>query len=264
VGRVQCERVPYLAQQVDRNLVQIYRTGDDYRRYTLENPDRRRAMDSFFATYRRYIGHRVLDLCCGGGVLGRVLEQHGRDYVGVDANPDMIRAARKAAKDAGSDQRFVLGDVARARIPGEFDTVTLLGNSLAHLNVDDLDEVLRRRRGNVHPGSTFFLDYRDLIGMFWQGTWSRKKTQSVVGKVVHRTTSLDLERGRLEMRARPSSRKWVLDWAHAIWSPFILESLMRSHGWRLVSRTPSRSKTAAARVPESYVEVYRLAPMPSR
>ena len=237
-------------------LVEIYRTADDYRRYTSEDPDRVRALESLYAAYRRYIGRRVLDLCCGGGVLGRVLEKHRRAYVGVDANPDMIRAARQAAREAGSGQRFVLGDVTRVRIAGQFDTVALVGNSLAHFTVDELDALLRRRRVNVHAGSTLIVDYRDLVGMFWSGTWTRTKVQtSIRGNVVHRATVLDLEHGRLEMRSRPASRKWVIDWSHAIWSPFIVESLMRSHGWRLVNRTPPRS---AAAIPEHVYDVYRL------
>ena len=238
-------------------LVDIYRTADDYRRYTSENPERLRAMESFYSVYRRYIGRRVLDLCCGGGVLGRVLEQHRREYIGVDANPDMIREARKAAREARSKQRFVLGGVARVRITGQFDTVTLIGNSLAHFTVGELDQLLLRRRTNVHVGSTFIVDYRDLVGMFWSGTWTKVKVQTFVrGKVVHRATLLDLDHGRLAMRARPASRKWVLDWAHAIWSPFIVESLMRSHGWRLVNRMPRRSGAA---IPEQVYDVYRLA-----
>ncbi len=240
-------------------LVRIYRTAEDYRRYTASDPNRPAAMASFYATYRRYIGHRVLDQCCGGGVLGTVLEQHGREYVGIDANPDMIREEGKTARETGGARRFILGDVSRARIAGRFDTLTLLGNSLAHLDVYDFDALLRVRRANVRAGCTFILDYRDLVAMFWQGTWSRVKVQTVVrGKVVHRATLLDLERGRLRMRARPASRKWMLDWAHAIWSPFIVESLMQSHGWRLVNRMPPRPHTAAAKVPESNVEVYRL------
>lgn len=213
-------------------------------------------MESFYVAYRRYIGRRVLDLCCGGGVLGLVLEQHRRDYIGVDANPDMIREARRAARKVGSTQRFVLGDVARVRIAGEFDTVALVGNSLAHFTVEELDGLLRRRRTNVHVGSTLIVDYRDLVGMFWSGTWSKVKVQTLGReKVVHRATLLDLEHGRLAMRARPASRKWVLDWTHAIWSPFIVESLMGSHGWRLVNRMPPRS---GAVIPEHVYDVYRL------
>lgn len=238
-------------------LVDLYRTVDDYRRYTTDNPERRREMQSFYVAYRRYIGRRVLDLCCGGGVLGRVLQQHRREYVGVDANPDMIREARTAAREPGSTQRFVLGDVARVRITGRFDTVTLIGNSLAHFTVGELDELLRRRRANVRAGSTLILDYRDLVGMFWSGAWSKVKVQKLVGgKIVHRATLLDLEHGRLAMRARPASRKWVLGWTHAIWSPFIVESLMHGHGWRLVNRMPRRSGAA---IPEHVYDVYRLA-----
>jgi SAM-dependent methyltransferase len=244
---------------VNRHLVDIYRTGDDYRRYTWDDSGRRESLASFYDVYQRYLGKRVLDLCCGGGVLGRILEPTGRSYLGVDANPDMIREARKAAKAAGSKQRFVLGDVTGAHIPGQFDTITLIGNSLAHFNVQDLDELLRQRRGNVHSGSTFIVEYRDLVAMFWQGTWSRVKIQTHVrGKIVHRTRLLDLESGRLALRARPSSRRWVLDWAHAIWSPFILDMVMRSHGWRLLHRSPPRPRSPRAAIPESIMDVYRL------
>jgi SAM-dependent methyltransferase len=247
----------------NRQLVDIYRTGDDYRRYTWDDSDRRESLASFYEVYQPYIGRRVLDLCCGGGVLGRILEPTGRSYLGIDANPDMIREARKAAKSAASRQKFVLGDAWRAHIPGQFDTIALIGNSLAHFNVEDVDQLLRQRRGNVHSGSTFIVEYRDLVAMFWQGTWSGVKIQTHVrGRIVHRARLLDLENGRLALRARPSSRKWVLDWAHAIWSPFILDMVMRSRGWRLMHRSPPRSQSARAKIPESVIDVYRLGPGP--
>jgi 2-polyprenyl-3-methyl-5-hydroxy-6-metoxy-1,4-benzoquinol methylase len=247
------------AGNVDRHLVQIYRTAEDYRRYTWDDADRRRALASFYKKYRRFFGRNVLDLGCGGGVLGRVVERSGRSYLGVDANPDMIREARKAATERGSSQRFLMANICRARIPGRFDTVALLGNSLAHINVQDMDELLRTRKANVHAGTTFLVDYRDLVAMFWQGTWSRVKVQTHVrGKVVHRTRLLDLEEGRLHMRARPGSFTWRLDWAHAIWSPFILEAVMRRHDWRLITRAPRHGKSGTTLIPEHIVEVYRL------
>jgi SAM-dependent methyltransferase len=246
---------------MSRRLVRIYRTGDDYRRYSWDSTDRRRSLASFYRAYQRYIGKRVLDLCCGGGVLGRILEPSGRKYLGIDANPDMIREAQKSAAEVGSKQQFVLGDVMKHSITGKFDTITLIGNSLAHFTVRDMDELLDRRRTNVHRGSTFLVDYRDLIGMFWHGTWSRVKIQTYVrGKIVHRARLVDLESGQLQIRARPSSRDWLLDWAHAIWSPFILEAVMRSHGWQLVNRAPAAPQSAAAKLPEHHVEVYRLEP----
>jgi SAM-dependent methyltransferase len=194
----------------------------------------------------------VLDLGCGGGVLGSLLAPTGRDYLGVDANPDMLREARKTGL------RFVQADVTRDKIPGRFDTITLLGNAIAHFPFDELDRLLKARRSNVRPGATFIVDYRDLIAMFWQDTWSRVKvTTHVRGTITHRARLVDLDRGTLDLRARPSTRNWVLDWSHAIWSPFILQALMRHHGWLLVRRSSTRAGRAAS-VPEYHIDVYRL------
>ena len=243
---------------MNRNLVHMYRTAEDYRRYTSASPNRQKELTEFFGHYRRFFGRRVLDLGCGGGVLGSVLESTRRTYVGMDANPDMIREARRAATERGSAQRFVLGDICRTRIAGRFDTLTLIGNSLGHLNVAQMDELLRMRKANVRAGTRFLIDYRDMVAMFWNGTWPRVKVQThVVGRVVHRTQRVDLEGGRLHMRAKPGSGAWVLEWAHAIWSPFILDSIMRSHGWRLISRSPMGTVRAKA-IPEHYLDVYRF------
>ena len=238
---------------MSRELVRIYRTGEDYRRYTSDSPERRASLTSFVKHHRRYIGQSVLDLGCGGGVLGVLLAPTGRSYLGVDANPDMMREARKTGL------RFLQADIIRDRIAGRFDTLTLMGNAMAHFTVRDMDGLLRARRPNVHPGSTFVMDYRDLIAMFWQDSWTRVQvTTHVRGKITHRARLLNLERGTLDLRARPSNRKWVLDWSHAIWSPFILEMLMRHHGWLLVHRSALRKPAGASKIPEGYTDVYRL------
>ena len=238
---------------MSRQLVRIYRTGDDFHRYSWENPDRREAITSFVEQHRRYIGRSVLDLGCGGGVLGAVLAPTGRTYLGVDANPDMLREARKTGL------RFLRADITRDRIQGRCDTVTLLGNAMAHFTVRDMDRLLTARRDNVRLGSTFLVDYRDLIAMFWQNTWTRVQVQTHLrAKVVSRARLVDLEKGQLDLRSRPSTRKWVLDWSHAIWAPFILEMVMRHHGWLLVRRVVLRQPKGASKIPEGYADVYRL------
>jgi hypothetical protein len=187
-------------------------------------------------------------------VLGALLAPSGRRYLGVDANHDMLRAARKQGLDV------VEADVVRDRISGRFDTVTMLGNALAHFPVADMDRLLSTRRANVRPGATFIVDYRDLVAMFWEGTWPRVRvTTGARGKTTHRARQVDLRKGTLDLRSRPSTRKWVLDWSHAIWSPFILEPLMRRHGWLLARRTTPQTKAGASKkTPEYYVDVYRL------
>src|SRR4051812_16319224 len=52
-------------------------------------------------------GQRVLDVCCGQGVLGRVLAETGVRVLGVDASPALIEAARARA---GGLERYEVGD----------------------------------------------------------------------------------------------------------------------------------------------------------
>lgn len=240
-------------------LVRIYRTGDDYRRYTLENPDRKASLTAFLEQHRRFIGDSVLDLGCGGGVLGMLLAPTGRSYLGVDANPDMLREARKTGL------KFLEADITRDPIPGRYDTVALLGNAMAHFTVRDMDQLLEMRRSNVRPGSTFLVEYRDLVAMLWQGTWPRVKVQTNLRTTVtSRARLLDLQNGTLELRTRPSTRRWVLDWSHAVWAPFILEMLMRHHGWLLVHRAAAGKPVGRSKIPEGYADVYRLEGRPAR
>ncbi len=52
-------------------------------------------------------GQRVLDVCCGQGVLGRTLAGHGVRSLGVDASPTLIAAAQSRA---GASERYLVGD----------------------------------------------------------------------------------------------------------------------------------------------------------
>ncbi len=240
-------------------LVRLYRTAEDFHRYLPERPERRESLASLYRRYRRYFGHRVLDLGCGGGVLGDVLGTAGRHYVGMDANPDMIRGARKAARAAGSDLRFVLGDITRTRLAHRFDTLTLLGNALGHLGVSRMEQLLRLRRANVHRGSTFVIDYRDVVAMFWQGAWKPVYVERHKrGKVVSRTRSVDFRTGTIHIRARPASKEWTADYTHGIWSPFVLEAVMSGQGWKLATRGPGLSSATGAADPFSWIDVYRF------
>jgi ubiquinone/menaquinone biosynthesis C-methylase UbiE len=52
-------------------------------------------------------GERVLDVACGQGALGRLMQQAGASVTGVDASPELIRLAREQS-DASID--FHIGD----------------------------------------------------------------------------------------------------------------------------------------------------------
>lgn len=243
---------------MDRQLARFYRTAESYLRYVPSDLERRKELLSLYRRFRRFFGAKVLDLACGGGVLGWVLEPTGKTYVGIDVNPDMLREARRAARDRGSHQRFLQGDITTARIPGRFDTLTLLGNALGHLRVAEMEELLSRRTANIHVGSSFLIDYRDVVAMFWDRAWKRVYTQTHKrGKVVCRTRRVDFRKGSIYIDARPARGSWVVNYTQAIWSPFILEPLMKSHGWSLEFRSLGRPYVVGTRDPFSWVEVYR-------
>lgn len=190
---------------------------------------------------RQYFGAAVLDLACGGGVLGFVVESQGHSYVGVDINPDAVHAARRYALEVGSHNRFILGDILSTKLEGVFDTVALLGNALIHLDTSALGRILDNLEPNVHEGTYFIVDYRDVVDMLYSGKWGKKYTERRGGRtVVSLRRGIDTEKGELLIRSE-SGGKRNLDFGHAIWSPFIIEPLIGAKGWKLVRRYPRRA-----------------------
>ncbi|MCI4353304.1 MAG: class I SAM-dependent methyltransferase [Thermoplasmata archaeon] len=188
----------------------------------------------------RALGRRVLDLGCGGGVLGFVLERRGRRYVGVDLNPDMIREARRTAEQLRSRCAFVLSDLTRVALPGRFDTLTLIG-PMCHLTAFDVARFLRKVRRNVHRGTTLIVDYEDGIRRMAEG--KRKTRGKEVQKVRGRFLSIarrgvDTEAGLFPYSVHFRGSGQPLHAAEAIWSPFVLEALMAAEDWELVRRVP--------------------------
>lgn len=217
-------------------IVSYYRTADRVERYLPGAVRRRRSLASIYRTERRYFGHRVLDLACGGGILGFLLEQEGHDYVGVDLNPDMIRAARSTARRLGSHCRFLRGDAASVTVPGPFDTVTLLGNALGHLRAEEYARLLSRLRICVRRGAHLIVDYRDTVAMFYRHLWQSPFVETHKGgTTTHRTRRVDFGTGEIHLRAsRPGS--WTVKFTQKIWSPFIVAAITADHGWELVER----------------------------
>ncbi|MDE1836896.1 MAG: methyltransferase domain-containing protein [Euryarchaeota archaeon] len=233
-------------------LVKYYRTAENWRRYTPADEDRTNALSAFVEANRASFGKRVLDLACGGGVLAVVLDPTGRAYVGVDLNPDMIRAARSSARARNSRSAFVLGDITKVPVNGRFDTVTLLGNALCHVNTRGMLELLEHLASHVHRGSRFLVDYRDAIGMFWRGHWTRRpyvQRRPGRGTITSRTTDVDFEAGVIRITATPSRGGWSTKLDHAMWSPFVLEPLMAAQSWELVKREMGRAPPRGRRTP---------------
>jgi SAM-dependent methyltransferase len=98
-------------------------------------------------------GSRILDAGCGLGRVGAILHDRGHDVVGVDADPELIAAAR--ADHPGP--RWVVADLAdldlpAAGIPEPFDAAVVAGNVLAFVAAGTETDVLRQIAAHLVPG----------------------------------------------------------------------------------------------------------------
>jgi SAM-dependent methyltransferase len=94
-------------------------------------------------------GESVLDVCCGQGVLGRVLNDHGIRSLGIDASPTLIAAATSRARPL---ERYRLGDArALSKVLGDerFDHAALV---MALQDLDPIQPVLAGIAAAVRPG----------------------------------------------------------------------------------------------------------------
>jgi SAM-dependent methyltransferase len=96
---------------------------------------------------------RILDAGCGPGRVGARLHERGHVVIGVDADPELIAAARE---DHPGPQWVVADlavlDLSAVGIGEPFDIAVLAGNVLAFVAVGTEADVLRRVAAHLVPG----------------------------------------------------------------------------------------------------------------
>lgn len=218
------------------SMLKYYRQWEPFQRYTTNNKKRVRGIERLYSLNRKYFGSKILDVACGGGILGFHVESKGHSYVGIDVNPDMIQIAKSHAKQSGSRCKFILGNARSKKVIGKYDTLTFIGNSISHLTTNEFLDVLKNLSRNARKAAYFIIDYRDTVGLLFRKVW-RDNLSETYGRTTKTVTTRGCStvegeiyqdafvKGNLLMKAKQT-----------IWSPFILEPLMKSHGWVLVRR----------------------------
>jgi SAM-dependent methyltransferase len=104
----------------------------------------------------RFVRGRVLDLGCGAGRVGLLLQSRGHEVVGIDVSPLAVEIARQRGL---ADVRLGTLECAR-RVDERFDTILLLGNNLGLLAGERQGRRLLRKlarvatdRGRILAGS---------------------------------------------------------------------------------------------------------------
>jgi SAM-dependent methyltransferase len=124
--------------------------ADHFRRLAAEGADlagEARLVDAMAAPHSR-----ILDAGCGPGRTGAALYARGHHVVGVDADAELIEAARA---DHAGPRWFVADlselDLAALGEPEPFDAAVLAGNVMAYVAPDTETQVLRRIAAHLRP-----------------------------------------------------------------------------------------------------------------
>jgi SAM-dependent methyltransferase len=123
-------------------------------------------------------GARILDLCCGTGQLAHALTVEGFIVVGVDGSPEQLARARANAPAA----EFVQADARSFELPGAFDAVLSLSDSLNHiLSAAELTTVFRSVHAALRPDGLFFFDLNmeHKYRKSWAGTFATFEADTV-------------------------------------------------------------------------------------
>jgi SAM-dependent methyltransferase len=100
-------------------------------------------------------GAEILDLCCGTGDLAAKLTSGGYAVTGIDGSAEMLRIARTRAPEAD----FILEDARAFSMPGQFDAVFSLFDSLNHiLEGSELRSTFDNVYQALRPGGWFLFD----------------------------------------------------------------------------------------------------------
>jgi len=241
-----------LGDNLVKGIRDYYRFSDNFHRYTMKNEQRVNELKKLYALVKEHVGQETLDLACGGGILDFILEKDGKSCTGIDTNPDMIDQAEEYARLTGSEVKFFLGDLTEANLNGKYDTFFLVGNALAHFNAKAFVKVIDRMNGLCKEGSTFIVDYRDVVKLFYERRWKKRmvETRNNVPTISF-TLNYNSESGEvMKIAWQKGKRHNSITFTHAVWSPFIVQAIMNSFGWELVKRVPQETW-------QGWLDVYR-------
>jgi len=151
---------------------------------------------------------RLLDLCCGNGLITELLADHCAGVVGVDFSEYLLEVAEREAQHPSVRYQWgnavSLGET-NPPLDGNFDRVLMLG-SLQYFLPDDLDGILAGLVTLVAPGAVILLRdiphrrrkwhfYRtgrqrlthlwnsiggqDALGTWWEAEWIESRARSM-------------------------------------------------------------------------------------
>ncbi|ACQ82378.1 Methyltransferase type 11 [Beutenbergia cavernae DSM 12333] len=102
-------------------------------------------------------GGRVLELAIGTGRVGVPLRERGADVSGIELSEAMVDVLRTKATE--EELPVVVGDMATARVPGDFSLVYLVFNTISNLYTQEAQVAcFRNAAAHLAPGGRFLVE----------------------------------------------------------------------------------------------------------
>jgi len=141
----------------------------------------RSRIERAWSTLREYVRGVVLDLCCGGGGFSFAVGERLADRViGLDIYPPLLHDALAYRRSARVG--FVAGDARSLPFRDEyFDSVLLMGNTLAHFSIEEGSTMLQEVRRVLKQNGVFIVEHQDPVVALLEGEYSRVTYENWVG-----------------------------------------------------------------------------------
>lgn len=129
--------------------------------------------DYYRALAQAVDARRVIDLGCGTGLLTRSLAAPDRVITGIDPSRTMLDWARR--QPGAENVTWVEGDATSIAPTGDVNLVLCTGNTIMHLDHDELRAALGQIRAALRPGGVLSFESRNPSAREWEG-WTREAT----------------------------------------------------------------------------------------
>lgn len=192
--------------------------------------------------YRHLFGSKALDIGCGAGTSTFALEELGLSVVGIDRDKLFIEKARKIAEKRRSRAKFFVADARTMSVRDVFDSVFMLGDVIIHFSLTEFIRMIQNIRRATRRKFVLVLEYSDFVESLLRKEEPIPIPTELRGKVYY---SYNADEGCLKVivitREIGPDKYEAEEVKMYIWSPWVLEYILLTSGFTLISRERYRN-----------------------
>ena len=116
-------------------------------------------VESLWKEYCTFPVKSLLDLGCGTGGHALILAERGYEVTGIDISEEMLKQAKKKAKNKNLRTRFKKCDIRNFSLNEKYDAAIAMFDVMGYINADeDIIEILCRVKSHLKPRGLFIFD----------------------------------------------------------------------------------------------------------